>query len=242
MRTDGFESVRSTQSRFNLCGSAGIRVDFLCFDHDESLMLQARPCQNSFQRDREAVMSDDKKKAKTVLDKIIYAIRNQPATPNGVSRVQIAKYLKSEFHYENASALKLNLKKGVEKGRLRQTGQSFRVAGDPIPEAPPEEQVEMVDESVGKGSEAAAVGDTVTVKYEGTLENGQTFDSANSFSFTLGAGDVIKGWDQGIVGMRVGGIRRLVVPPKLGYGKRGSPPDIPPNATLHFKVTLKKIA
>ena len=72
------------------------------------------------------------------------------------------------------------------------------------------------------------------------------FDSASKFSFLLGAGEVIKGWDQGVAGMRVGGKRKLVVPSKLGYGKRGSGKrgevgSIPPDATLHFVISLKSV-
>lgn len=76
------------------------------------------------------------------------------------------------------------------------------------------------------------------MKYRGTLEDGTDFDTASKFEFTLGAGEVIKGWDNGIEGMRVGGKRRLTIPPKLGYGRRGSPPEIPPSATLVFDVEL----
>ena len=132
------------------------------------------------------------KAPKTVLDKIIVSIRNQPPSRNGVSRIAIAKYLKGEFDYDNSSALKLNLKKGVQKGKLIQTGQSFRVQGDPIVELPAEEQVAMEDIKIGK-EPAAATGDTVCVKYEGKLKDGTVFDAASSFEFTLGAGDVIKG-------------------------------------------------
>jgi FKBP-type peptidyl-prolyl cis-trans isomerase len=86
----------------------------------------------------------------------------------------------------------------------------------------------------------------VTVSYIGTLQCGTQFDAAKTFTFMLGAGDVIKGWDQGLLGMTttVGGAksrRKLVVPSRLGYGKRGSSPDIPPNATLFFDITMKKI-
>ena len=72
-------------------------------------------------------------------------------------------------------------------------------------------------------------------------EGGAQFDRAAHFRFTLGIGEVIKGWDLGVVGMRVGERARLVVPPKLGYGKRGSPPEIPGDATLCFDVTLNAI-
>ena len=92
--------------------------------------------------------------------------------------------------------------------------------------------------SEGAGA-AAAPGDTLTLRYEGRLlEGGAVFDAAAKFSFELGAGEVIKGWDTGAVGLRVGGTRRLTIPPQLGYGKRGSPPDIPPNAALVFDLTL----
>jgi FKBP-type peptidyl-prolyl cis-trans isomerase len=185
-------------------------------------------------------MQATKKSPKTVLDMIIHAIRVQPANANGVSRTAITKYLKSEFQYEKATQIKNSLKKAIEKGKLIQTGQSFLVAGDPIPERPVEPKVKIDDTKEGSGPVAEA-GDTVVVKYEGKLNDGTVFDSASSFEFTLGAGDVIKGWDQGIAGMKVGGKRKLHVPSMLGYGKRGSAPDIPGSADLHFKVTLKGI-
>ena len=93
---------------------------------------------------------------------------------------------------------------------------------------------------VGSG-ETAAVGDSVTVHYVGVLENGKVFDSSvdrgQPFTFTLGAGQVIKGWDTGVVGMQVGGKRRLTISPEFGYGAQGIGP-IPPNATLIFEVQL----
>lgn len=102
------------------------------------------------------------------------------------------------------------------------------------------------DLEVGTGSEAAS-GDTLNVRYTGWLydpgapENkGRQFDSG-TFMFVLGAGQVIPGWDQGLVGMRVGGLRRLVIPPDLAYGDRGQG-SIPPNATLLFEVELLGIS
>ena len=91
--------------------------------------------------------------------------------------------------------MKNAFKKGVENGKLIQTGQSFRVAGDPLPDMPEEAKVEIEDIKEGSGP-AAEVGDTVVMKYEGKLDDGSVFDSAKSFEFTLGAGEVIKGWDQ----------------------------------------------
>jgi len=96
------------------------------------------------------------------------------------------------------------------------------------------------DIRVGEGTPAAA-GDTLTVHYIGTLQSGQVFDSSYTrgepFTFRLGAGNVIRGWDQGLVGMRVGGKRRLSIPPELAYGSQGSGP-IPPNATINFEIEL----
>lgn len=91
----------------------------------------------------------------------------------------------------------------------------------------------------------AKVGDTVSVHYLGTLENGTKFDSSfdrnQPFPFQLGAGGVIKGWDEGVAGMAVGSKRRLTIPSDLGYGPQGNPPVIPPNATLIFVVQVMDI-
>jgi FKBP-type peptidyl-prolyl cis-trans isomerase len=101
------------------------------------------------------------------------------------------------------------------------------------------------DTTVGTGT-VAAVGDTVTVNYTGTLDNGTVFDSSlnagrTPFTFTIGAQQVIQGWDEGVPGMKVGGTRDLTIPPALGYGASGAGSVIPPNATLHFVVTLLSV-
>jgi FKBP-type peptidyl-prolyl cis-trans isomerase len=109
---------------------------------------------------------------------------------------------------------------------------------------PPADLV-VKDLTVGKGP-AAKKGDTVSVQYVGSLyHNNVVFDNSwdkgQPFSFPLGGGQVIPGWDKGVVGMKVGGRRELVIPPADGYGAQGSPPTIPANSTLVFVVDLEKI-
>lgn len=100
------------------------------------------------------------------------------------------------------------------------------------------------DMSVGTSTEEVKIGDTVTVHYVGTLMDGTKFDSSidrgEPFTFTVGAGQVIQGWEQGLLGMKVGGKRILTVPPELGYGAQTVGP-IPANATLKFEIELLKV-
>ncbi len=101
----------------------------------------------------------------------------------------------------------------------------------------------ITDLVVGDGPEAVK-GEVVSVNYRGTLANGKEFDSSygrGPFSFPLGAGRVIQGWDEGVAGMKVGGKRKLVIPPDLAYGERGAGGVIPANATLTFEVELLKV-
>jgi peptidylprolyl isomerase len=101
----------------------------------------------------------------------------------------------------------------------------------------------ITDLVVGDGAEAVS-GQTVVVNYRGTLANGTEFDSSygrGPFSFPLGGGRVIQGWDEGVAGMKVGGKRKLVIPPDLAYGERGAGGVIPANATLTFEVELLRI-
>jgi len=105
--------------------------------------------------------------------------------------------------------------------------------------------LKYVDVLVGKGASPVS-GKQVKVHYTGTLENGTKFDSSldrnEPFSFAIGVGQVIKGWDEGVMTMKVGGKRKLIIPSKLGYGTRGAGGVIPPNATLLFDVELLDVS
>jgi len=101
----------------------------------------------------------------------------------------------------------------------------------------------ITDVECGEGVEAAR-GDTVSVHYTGTLENGDEFDSSEGgepFSVSIGSGQVIAGWEEGLVGMREGGTRELTIPPDLAYGPDGYPPVIPPDATLDFEIRMIRV-
>lgn len=105
-------------------------------------------------------------------------------------------------------------------------------------------ELKIEDIAVGDGAEAVA-GKTVVVHYTGTLVDGKKFDSSvdrgQPFPFPLGAGRVIQGWDKGVEGMKVGGKRKLTIPPSMGYGEQGAGGVIPPNATLIFDVELLEV-
>ncbi len=104
--------------------------------------------------------------------------------------------------------------------------------------------LKIEDIKVGNGTEVKS-GDTVSINYIGTLTDGTKFDSSYDrkvpFETKIGVGQVIKGWDKGVVGMKVGGKRKLTIPPSLGYGAQGAGSKVPPNATLIFEVELMGI-
>ena len=132
-------------------------------------------------------------------------------------------------------------------------GAAFVILGASLPVVPADAASSTVtkpsglkyeDVKVGTGDTAEA-GKAVTVHYTGWLTNGTKFDSSKDrgqpFDFPLGGGRVIRGWDEGVQGMKVGGVRKLTIPPELGYGARGAGGVIPPNATLVFEVELLKV-
>jgi FKBP-type peptidyl-prolyl cis-trans isomerase len=141
---------------------------------------------------------------------------------------------------ENADASKL-----VEHTTVVNTPTSGPLSTEPKitpPKGPAPKTLQTKELVTGTGAEAKP-GDAVTVNYVGALySNGKVFDASwkrkETFDFTLGKGQVIQGWDKGIVGMKVGGRRELIIPAELAYGKAGSPPKIPPNAPLVFVVDL----
>jgi FKBP-type peptidyl-prolyl cis-trans isomerase len=126
--------------------------------------------------------------------------------------------------------------------RLEEPQSEFKpTEAPPLPPGP--EKLEIVDETPGSGPEAKK-GDTVKVHYTGTLLNGKEFDSSRGkepFQVTIGAGQVIKGWDEGLPGMKVGMKRKLTIPWQMAYGDKGSGASIPPKAALRFDVELIEI-
>lgn len=114
-----------------------------------------------------------------------------------------------------------------------------------VPKGAPPKKLEIKELEAGTGAEAKA-GDEISVQYVGVdYKSGEEFDASwdrgEPFPFTLGAGAVIPGWDQGIEGMKVGGRRELIIPPELAYGPQGRPPAIPPNETLIFVIDLVEV-
>lgn len=143
--------------------------------------------------------------------------------------------------FAKAPSKKQPLATSTPAGTIEATAETF--ATDSAKITTMDNGLQIQDETIGTGTEAVA-GKSVTVNYVGTLTDGTTFDSSYSrnqpFTFNLGAGEVIRGWDQGVAGMKVGGKRKLTIPPSLGYGSQAVG-SIPPNSTLIFEVELLKV-
>ena len=185
---------------------------------------------------------------------IFIAIGSQVVSPTKVSASKLTSVLPSDFKSATQSS---NIKQPFELDPSNPNPELFIMANSmqSSQSEPSNDSMEtnssrvtstgltITDLIVGEGKEAKA-GGNVSVNYKGSLENGKEFDSSygrGPFNFPLGAGNVIKGWDEGVAGMRVGGKRKLIIPPELGYGSRGAGGVIPPNSTLIFEVELLEV-
>eukprot|EP00668_Euglena_longa_P011263 GGOE01013654.1.p1 GENE.GGOE01013654.1~~GGOE01013654.1.p1 ORF type:complete len:224 (-),score=75.23 GGOE01013654.1:253-891(-) len=203
---------------------------------------------------------------KVLLDKIICAIHHLNE-PDGSLPRTIAKCIQAETDSNSWGGLRKALKRGVSRQLLLKSGDFYKVnqtkltavakqkrfeeeakasleerlrTGGPSSTHMRKQGVDIHVVEPGKG-DVARKGYKVTIRYKGTVKDGNRFDYSKGFSFVLGEGDVIRGWDIGIEGMRQGERRKLTIPPGLAYGKAGKPPDIPPKATLEFDVTLIRV-
>lgn len=155
-----------------------------------------------------------------------------------------AEAIEEEFEEQEEAEAKKVEKEGIE-ARKAVEKEAGELPKPNVPSGPPPKELVVNDVKQGAGA-TAKDGDEVTVHYVGVLyDGGELFDSNwgkdEPFSFSLGNSEVIKGWDQGVKGMKVGGRRELIIPPELGYGSEGISPTIPPNATLVFLVELLKV-
>jgi len=143
-----------------------------------------------------------------------------------------------------ASGMGCTKKEGEQTAASGNATTTTNPAGTQQNAAPAASDLKIENIKVGAGTEAVA-GKQVTVHYTGTLTDGKKFDSSvdrgQPFKFQLGAGQVIQGWDKGVAGMKIGGKRKLTIPPALGYGARGAGNVIPPDATLLFEVELLRV-
>jgi peptidylprolyl isomerase len=163
----------------------------------------------------------------------------------GSSTIKVGNENKADEALANTSATGASGATGAAGATTAKTPTSGPLSKEPTvtpPSGPAPKTLEVKDLIKGTGAEAKA-GDTVTVNYVGVLyKGGKEFDASwqrsEPFSFALGKGQVIPGWDQGVAGMKVGGRRELIIPAALAYGAKGSPPKIPPNAPLVFVVDL----
>jgi len=154
----------------------------------------------------------------------------EPPAPQTAPPTETAAHSEGDGHDHSADATANSATQSIPAATTTVTGNVTKL--------------QKTDLKVGTGK-VAKTGDNVTVHYRGTLTNGTKFDASydrnEPFSFPLGGGQVINGWDEGVVGMKEGGKRKLVIPSDMAYGDEGRPPTIPPKATLVFEVELLKV-
>ncbi|KAJ3300879.1 hypothetical protein HDV03_001885 [Kappamyces sp. JEL0829] len=172
----------------------------------------------------------------TYLDLVVKAIR-AAKSHNGTSNKALQKSLKDQLSSQyDAETLKSALKMGVDSGLLTKVKQSFLVTGESYPDL--SDKVSWTVIAPGEGTRKVKKFDRIEIKYKGSLvSTGAVFDE-DDLLFTVDGGTVIRGFDHGVLGMLVGEKRSVQVPASLGYGKRGSAPDIGPNEDLHFEIEL----
>mmetsp|Transcript_19642 Transcript_19642/g.18977 ORF Transcript_19642/g.18977 Transcript_19642/m.18977 type:complete len:200 (-) Transcript_19642:72-671(-) len=188
--------------------------------------------------------ADEKQKKKNIsplTSNILDAIRSLK-NPVGSSASAILKVLINMNQYDKDRSKQLNkvLKTLVDNCLLIQLKQSFLVKDDPLYEDL-SEKIEILTETISNNGLFAKKGDNVVISYKGRLESGIQFDASKAFPFQCGGGDVVKGMDASVLDMKIGGKRTVRIPASLGYGKRGSAPEIPPNAVLIFDIVLLEI-
>ena len=207
------------------------------------------------------VIKKPKKSSKmNLLQMIIEAIRSEKK-PDGSSRIFIKKYLNEKFNYTKENLIKKALQNGVASNHLIANKASFKVNGDEEYEVPEEERIKIEEKMIGDNDGLIVQnGDTVFIDYIGSYigsrlinndnndnnANGSSsyykqFEKGKKFEFIVGNKDVIKGMDMGVLGMKLNGKRNVYIPSKLGYGKKGAGPDLPPNSDLLFQITVKQI-
>lgn len=174
-----------------------------------------------------------------VLALVLKAIRSLKSH-SGSSVKAILKEISKGGAVVDEGAVKKTVKEAVANGVLEKEKQSFLVSGDAkYPDL--SDKVTFTDLVIGSGERVVGKGDIVEIKYRGTLaSNDQEFDKGN-LKFQVFGGEVVKGFDHSCLGMRSGGKRHCQIPASLGYGKRGSPPEIPPNADLVFEIELIRL-
>lgn len=181
-----------------------------------------------------------KKEHGPVLTKVVEAIRGLQSHCGSSIKAIIKEMKKNDDAFDEAK-VKAVVKEAAASGILLKQKASFLVAGDPLYEDL-SDKVTITELELGKeNGKEVKKGDTIKIRYRGTLAaNGDEFDKGD-LKFQVFGGEVVKGFDHSVLGMKIGGKRKCLIPASLGYGKRGSPPEIPPNADLVFDIDLISI-